>query len=74
MHNFGTVDSFNDARGFGFLVSKDGDRVFCHRTGINRKGYKTLTEGEQVTFDVEEDAAGRFRATNVQPIGTGMTR
>lgn len=72
--NFGKVRSFHENRGFGFLVSKDGDHYFVHRTRINRPGYRTLTENEEVTFDVENDATGLPRAVNVTPLDKGVTR
>lgn len=53
----GTVKWFNDSKGFGFLESPDGD-VFVHFSAINSDGFKSLTEGQEVTFDVVEGAKG----------------
>ena len=60
----GKVKWFNDAKGYGF-VERDGDEdVFVHYTAIVGESYRTLQEGEEVEFDIEEDAKGP-RATNV---------
>ncbi|MBW2172100.1 MAG: cold-shock protein [Deltaproteobacteria bacterium] len=60
----GTVKWFNDRKGFGFIQQEDGEDVFVHHTGISGSGFKTLAEGDQVTFDVEQGAKGPS-ATNV---------
>jgi CspA family cold shock protein len=54
----GTVKWFNDRKGFGFIQQEDGEDVFVHHTGISGSGFKTLAEGDQVTFDVEQGAKG----------------
>ena len=53
MANTGTVKWFNDAKGFGFLTRDDGEKdVFVHHSAIQGSGFKRLTEGERVEFDV----------------------
>lgn len=54
----GTVKWFNDRKGFGFIEQEDGPDVFVHHTGINSSGFRTLNEGDQVTFDIEEGPKG----------------
>ena len=54
----GTVKWFNDRKGFGFIQQEDGEDVFVHHTGISGSGFKTLAEGERVSFDVEESDRG----------------
>ncbi|MGC9319042.1 MAG: cold-shock protein [Armatimonadota bacterium] len=60
----GTVKWFDDAKGYGFIEREDGEDVFVHYSAIVGEGYKTLTEGSEVEFDVEEDPKGP-RAANV---------
>lgn len=60
----GTVKWFNDARGFGFINGEDGTVVFVHYTAIRENGFKSLTEGQQVTFDIIDGPKG-VQATNV---------
>jgi len=62
----GTVKWFNESKGFGFISRDDGDDVFVHHTSITGSGFKTLSEGQAVTFDVEKTAKG-LRAVNVAP-------
>ncbi|MBW2093497.1 MAG: cold-shock protein [Thermoplasmata archaeon] len=54
----GTVKWFDDRKGYGFIEQEDGPDVFVHHTGINGNGFKSLREGESVTFDVEEGRKG----------------
>lgn len=63
----GTVKWFNSEKGFGFITNEDGsDDVFVHFSAISADGYKSLNEGDQVSFGIEEDARnGKLRATNV---------
>ncbi|MBI4844194.1 MAG: cold-shock protein [Nitrospirae bacterium] len=60
----GTVKWFNDSKGFGFITSNDGGDVFVHHTSIQGEGYKTLAEGQKVSFDVEQGEKGP-KAVNV---------
>ncbi len=62
--NQGTVKWFNSEKGFGFIEQEGGEDVFVHFSAINKDGFKTLEEGQQVTFDIEEGQRG-LQATNV---------
>ena len=62
----GTVKWFNDAKGFGFVTpDSGGDDLFAHFSAINMNGFKTLTEGQKVTFDVTQGPKGE-QASNIQ--------
>ncbi|MCU0593486.1 MAG: cold-shock protein, partial [Desulfobacterales bacterium] len=50
----GTVKWFNDKKGYGFIQSEDGQDIFVHHTGINGSGFKTLKDGDRVTFDITQ--------------------
>lgn len=60
----GVVKWFNDSKGFGFIVTDDGQEVFAHYSAIITDGYKTLTEGEEVEFEVREGPKG-LQAANI---------
>ncbi len=62
----GTVKWFNDAKGFGFIAPEDGSEdVFVHFSSININGFKTLTEGQRVRFEVTRGDKG-LQATDVE--------
>ena len=54
----GIVKWFNDQKGFGFIEREEGGDVFVHHTAISGSGFKSLAEGDKVTFDVEQGAKG----------------
>jgi CspA family cold shock protein len=60
----GTVKWFNEAKGFGFIEQTEGPDVFVHFSAITAEGFKTLDEGQRVTFDVEDGPKGP-QASNV---------
>ncbi len=60
----GKVKWFNDSKGYGFIEQESGDDVFVHHSSIQGEGFKTLEEGQEVEFDVEQDAKGS-KAVNV---------
>jgi CspA family cold shock protein len=60
----GTVKWFNDSKGFGFITSEDNTDVFVHHTAIQGNGFKSLSEGDKVSFDIEKGPKGP-KATNV---------
>lgn len=62
--NIGTVKWFNPEKGYGFIARSDGEDVFVHQTSINIEGYRTLQEGQQVEFDIEQGPKG-LKAVNV---------
>jgi CspA family cold shock protein len=62
----GTVKWFNPRKGYGFIADKDGRDIFVHYASISGEGYKTLNEGDTVSFDVVEGEKG-LRAENVVP-------
>lgn len=62
----GKVKWFNDAKGYGFIETPDGKDIFVHYSAIVREGYKTLAEGQEVTFEIVDGAKGP-QAANVSP-------
>ncbi|MBE2198634.1 MAG: cold shock domain-containing protein [Anaerolinea sp.] len=63
----GTVKWFNDQKGFGFLAQADGTDVFVHHSAIESEGYRSLAEGDEVEFAIEQGPKGPA-ATNVRKI------
>jgi len=64
----GTVKWFNDAKGYGFITPDDGSEdLFAHFSAINMGGFKTLKEGQKVSFDVVQGPKGK-QASNIQKV------
>ena len=63
----GVVKWFSNKKGFGFIEQEEGGDIFVHHSAINMSGFKTLAEGDRVTFDVEEGERGPS-AKNVQKV------
>ncbi len=64
----GRVKWFKDDKGFGFIEQENGEDVFVHQSAIQSEGFRTLSEGQQVEFDVEQGEKG-LKAANVQVVG-----
>ena len=63
----GTVKWFNDAKGFGFITpDAGGEDLFAHFSSINMGGFKTLAEGQKVSYDVTMGNKGKQQASNIQ--------
>ncbi len=67
--NNGKVKWFNNAKGFGFIERQDGTDVFVHYTAIDGTGFRTLAEGEEVEFEINEGPKG-LHAINVRRAAT----
>ena len=65
----GTVKWFNDKKGYGFIRQEEGREIFVHYSSINQPGFKTLSEGETVSFEIEESQRGPV-AKNVSKMQT----
>ncbi len=66
MREQGTVKWFNDAKGYGFIQRASGEDVFVHFSAIQAEGYRSLQEGSEVEFDVQQGPKG-LQAVNVMP-------
>ncbi len=66
MAHTGTVKFFNEQRGFGFISTPDGEDVFVHASNIEGAGFRTLTEGQTVTYETTRGRKGP-EAVNVRP-------
>jgi CspA family cold shock protein len=65
---YGTVKWFNDAKGFGFIAPEDGSAdVFVHYSAISSKGFRSLQEGQRVSYEVQQGPKGA-QAAGVQPV------
>ena len=63
----GTIVSWKNDKGFGFITTEEGNDLFVHFSKINKAGYKSLNEGERVSFEVEDGPKGQ-QASNVQAL------
>lgn len=66
----GKVKWFNARKGYGFIAGEDGQDIFVHYASISSEGYKTLNEGQDVSYDVVKGEKG-LRAENVVPVSPG---
>ncbi len=73
MAQVGMVAWFNNAKGYGFIKPENGVDVFCHFSAIQKTGYKSLKEGDNVEFDVVPGAKGRPQAENVTLLGGSLS-
>lgn len=65
----GVVRWFSNAKGYGFLGAEDGVDVFVHYTAIQKHGYRSLKEGEPVSYTVVSGPTGRLQAEDVRSLG-----
>ena len=66
----GKVKWFDPKKGYGFIIAEDGKEIFVHYTGIVKEGFKALSEGELVTYEIGNGDKGE-QAVNVQPVPKG---
>lgn len=64
----GTVKWFNSEKGYGFIATDDGPDVFVHYSAINMSGFRTLSEGDRVEFEVKAGRDGRNQADGVRKV------
>ena len=65
----GTVKWFNAVKGYGFIVNDEGSEdIFVHYSAIQKEGFKTLRDGQKVSFELDNSDNGKQRAANVTPI------
>jgi cold shock protein len=64
----GTVKWFNPDKGYGFISREDGEDLFVHFSEIQGEGFKTLDEGQAVTFDITTGQNGKLQASNVSKL------
>lgn len=65
----GTVKFFNTTKGFGFISPEDGSKdAFVHISAVERSGLSTLSEGQKVSYELEQGRDGKSSATNIKPV------
>ena len=63
----GTVKFFNDSKGYGFIAPDEGGNdAFVHMTAVERAGMRTLRENQRLSYELEQDQRGKFKAVNLQ--------
>ncbi len=64
----GTVKWFNVKKGYGFITTEEGEDIFVHYSEIKQEGFKKLSDGDAVEFEITEDGAGKKKAVSVTQI------
>lgn len=65
----GTIKWFNESKGWGFIIPEDGgDDVFVHYSAIQTEGFKTLKEGQKVSYELKMGKNGKYQADNVERV------